>query len=81
MIASLDAIREQLTTRNEIRYAQDVRYAVNSIRTNHNERVVMLTANGKVVSEKVFTGGERLPELMEVYRLRREWKCEGFENE
>lgn len=72
----LQDIRTELNTRNVIAWAQETRYAVNCVRVNHNERVVLLTLNGRVIAEKLFVGGERLPEIKEVFRLRKLFNCE-----
>lgn len=75
-IMDLIDIRTELNTRNVIRWAQETRYAVNCVRVNHNERVVLLTLNGKIIAEKLFVGMERLPEIKEVFRLRKLFNCE-----
>lgn len=72
----LQDIRTELNTRNVIAWAQETRYAVNCVRVNHNERVVLLTLNGRVIAEKLFVVGERLPEIKEVFRLRKLFNCE-----
>ncbi len=74
-------IRTELHTRNVIAWAVETRYSVNCIRTNKNEHVVMLTLNGRVMAEKVFVGMESLPRIMEINRLRKVFKVEGFEDE
>jgi len=76
---ALEMIKNQLDTRNAIAFAQEVRYHVNMVRTGHSQRVLMLTANGKVVREKLLEGDERLPEIMQVWAWRRDYKIEGFE--
>lgn len=72
-------IRDDLQTRNVIRFAQETRYHVNCIRTNKNEHVVMLTINGRVMAEKVFVGMESSPRIKEINRIRKLFKIEGFE--
>jgi hypothetical protein len=62
-----------------ITYVSEKRYAVNCVRTNHEQRVVMLTINGKVVAEIVFNGPERVPAQNEVFRLRKLFNCERWE--
>lgn len=69
-------IRTELNTRNVIRWAQESRYAVNCIRTNKHEHVVMLTINGRVMAEKVFVGMESFPRIKEINRLREVFNCE-----
>lgn len=77
----LQDIRTDLAVRNIITWAQETRYAVNCVRVNKNERVVLLTLNGRVIAEKLFVGMESLPRIMEINRLRKVFRCEGFENE
>ena len=74
-------IRPELDTRNVIAFLSPQRYAVNCVRTAHHEHVVMVTINGRVIAERVFVGMESLPRIMEINRLRRVFKVEGFENE
>jgi hypothetical protein len=75
-MVTLDAIKDELFVRNWIAFAEDIRYHVNCVRTNKNEYVVMVTANGKVKWEKVFVGRESLPRIMEVNRQRELYGCE-----
>lgn len=79
MTPELEAIRDDLDTRNVIAYVSEKRYAVNCVRTNHQQRVVLLTINGKVVAETVFNGPERVPAQNEVFRLRKLFNCERWE--
>jgi hypothetical protein len=72
----LEAIKDALIVRNFIAYAETVRYHVNIIRTNHQQRVVMVTRNGKVLQETVFDGPKRTPAHMEMYRLREIFNCD-----
>lgn len=64
-----------------VTFVTEQRYAVNCVRVNKNERVVLLTLNGRVIAEKLFVGVESLPRIMEINRLRKVFKVEGFENE
>lgn len=73
---TLEAIKDNLFTRNWIAYAEDIRYGVNCVRTNHHEHVVMLTINGRVMAERVFVGVESLPRIKEINRLRLKFGCE-----
>lgn len=60
-------------------YVTEQRYAVNCVRTNHNEHVVMVTVNGRAIAERVFVGRESLPRIMEINRLRKVFNCERWE--
>lgn len=77
MNATLEAIRDDLAVRN---FAAHVRFATNIVRTGHNQRSVMVTANGKVIFEKIIEGRERLPLLKEKNRLARLYGIDGFED-
>jgi hypothetical protein len=72
MSPELEAIKDQLTTRNVIAWAQESRYAVNCVRTNHHEHVVFATCNGRVIdgSEKLFVGVESFPRQLAIFRLQ-----------
>lgn len=64
-------IRDELHTRNVIAFVTEKRYAVNCVRTNHNEHVVFATCNGKVIeqTQKVFVGKESFPRQLAIFRL------------
>ena len=81
MTPELEVIKDQLQTRNVIAWAVEARYSVNLVRVGKGQRVLMVCVNGKVDQEWLLTGEERSPELSEVYRLRKLFNCEGFENE
>jgi hypothetical protein len=73
---TLEMIKDELTTRNIIAWAVETRYAVNCVRTNPGEYVVMVTLNGRVIAEKCYVGRESLPRLKEINRLREVFNCE-----
>jgi hypothetical protein len=72
MTPELEAIKDELTTRNVIAFVTEQRHDVNSVRTGHHEHVVFATVNGRVIqgSEKVFVGMESSPRVKEIFRLQ-----------
>ena len=79
---TLDAIKQALDTRNivnTITYATPERWHVNTVQTGKQQRVMMVTCNGKAVREYLLEGDARLPELLLLYRLRKEYRCDGYE--
>lgn len=62
-----------------VAFTDAVRFATNIVRVDHEMRSVMVTANGKIITEKIIRGAARLPALKEQNRLRKLYRCEGFE--
>ena len=80
---TLEAIRDELDTRNVIAFLSPVRYAVNCVRTAHHEHVTFATCNGRVIegSERVFVGVESFPREIEIFRLQRLYNVGIWEKE
>lgn len=76
MTPELEAIKDALTVRNVIAFAQEQRYSVNLVRVGHGRRVLMVCVNGRPISEKLIEADEHAPAINEVFRLRKLFNCE-----
>lgn len=76
MTPELEAIRDNLDTRNVIAFVQEQRYSVNLVRVGKGQRVLMVCVNGRPISEKLITADEHAPGINEVFRLRKLFGCE-----
>lgn len=76
MTPELEAIRDNLDTRNVIAWAVEQRYSVNLVRVGHGRRVLMVCVNGRPISEKLIEADAHAPAINEVFRLRKLFGCE-----